>query len=221
LLAGRWREATDRFATQALVLPNVDPSDSDAISITLLPAVATLCQAEDASRYAVIRAMAADRFAETSRPVVAEQILKACLLTPAPAELMMKLRPPAERLEHAILDGHPELVGSPSRVAWSCFALGLFHYRQGDLASAHAWAVRCLNEAGVNPSRDASARCLLAMVQARRGYAEEAGLQFATARTTIDAVFARNLQIGGVNSFWFDWVAARVFLREASVATGR
>jgi serine/threonine protein kinase/tetratricopeptide (TPR) repeat protein len=216
LFAGRWREATDRFATFALVLPNVDPSDSDAISITLLPAVATLCLAGDTARYAVIRATALDRFGGTTQPVVAEQVLKACLLTPATPEIAALIRALAERLENAVLEGHADFVNSPSRVAWSCFALGLVHYRQGDFVTAHAWAVRCLSEAGINPSRDASTRCLLAMIHARLGRAEEAGVQLASARSAIDAVFSQNLKFGNVNSFWFDWVAARVLLREAS-----
>lgn len=218
VLAGRWREATDRFATLALVLPNVDPADSDAISITLLPAAATLCWAEDATRYAVIRSTAVDRFADTSRPVVAEQLLKICLLMPAPPEVMAKLRPPAERLERSVLDGHPELVNNPSRVAWSCFALGLFSYRQGDFASAQAWAFRCLSEAEGNPSRDASARCLLALTQSRLGRETEARLQLESAAGAIARVFEGDLKLGNVNSFWFDWVNVRVLRREASLA---
>ena len=218
VLAGRWREATDRFATLALVLPNVDPADSDAISITLLPAAATLCQAEDAARYATIRATAVDRFSGTSRPVVAEQILKACLLRPAPADTMAKLRPVAERLERAVLEGHPELVNNPSRVAWSCFALGLVYHRQGDFAAAHGWTLRCLDESGVNPSRDAAARCLLALALRGLGRDAEARAELEGAGVVIDKAFEGNLKLGNVNSFWFDWVNARVLHREATSA---
>ncbi len=218
VLAGRWREATDRFATQALVLPNVDPSDSDAISITLLPAVAMLSWTEDTTRCAVVRATALERFGDTSRPVVAEQVLKACLLTPSPPELVAHVRVLADRLERSVIEGHAELANNRSRLAWSCFALGLVHYRQGEPAAARAWTLRCLDEAGVNLSRDASARCLLALAETALGEREQAGLQLARARAGIDSAFADELRLGNVNSFWFDWVNARVLLREASDA---
>ena len=221
ILAGRWREATDRFATFALVLPKVDPSDSDAISITLLPAAALLGWQEETARYELIRSMAVDRFAGTSRPVVAEQLLKACLLMPARGELEAKLRPLADRLEAAVRDGHEELARNPSRVAWSGFALSLFHYRRGDWAKADEWLKPCLAEAGVNPSRDAAAGCLSAMINARRGRAAQAVTDLERARGAIDARFAKGLELGNVNSFWFDWVNARVLLREASAAVER
>ena len=221
VLAGRWREATDRFATFALVLPKVDPSDSDTISITLLPAAAMLSWEEDTARYEVIRGMAADRFADTSRPVVAEQLLKACLLMPATTELMAKLRPPAERLEASVREGHAELAGNPSRVAWSGFALSLLYYRQGDHAKAEEWLRPCLGEAGANPSRDAAARCLSAMIETGRGRGADAAAELEYARAAVGARFAKGLELGNVNSFWFDWVNARVLLREASVVVER
>jgi len=217
VLAGRWGDATDRFATRALVLPGIDPSDSDAISITLLPAVATLCQAGDRARYDVIRATAVERFAGTSRPVVAEQVLKACLLAPATPEMVARLRPLAERLEQCLVDGHPELVRNPSRVAWSWFALALLRYREGDWEGARIQVGRCLAEAsGANPSRDAAARCLLALIGARQGRSEEAAAELARARAEIESRFAEGLRLGDVNSFWFDWVNARVLSREAA-----
>ncbi len=216
VLAGRWREATDRFATFALVLPQVDPSDSDTISITLLPAAAMLGLAEDDARYALIRAMAVERFGGTSRPVVAEQLLKACLLRPAPDGIMDKIGPLAARLETAVREGHAELANNPSRVAWSGFALALLHYREGDFTGADAWLGACLAQTGANPSRDAAARCLAALIGERLGRGAEAAADLASARAQIEARFAEGLRLGDVSSFWFDWVNARVLLREAS-----
>ncbi len=216
VLAGRWREAADRFATFALVLPQVDPSDSDTISITLLPAAAMLGLAEDEARYTIIREMAVERFGGTSRPVVAEQLLKACLLRPAPPELLKKLAPLAERLEAAVRDGHAELVNNASRIAWSGFALSLFYYRQGAHAKAEARLRSCFEQTGINPSRDAAARCLLALIDTRLGRDSEGAAEVEEARQEINARFAEGLKLGNVNSFWFDWINASVLLREAS-----
>ena len=221
VLAGRWHEATDRFATLALVLPGVDPSDSDTISITFLPAAATLCLAGDMTRYAVIRATAMERFAGSSRPVVLEQLLKACLLAPAPPELRTQLHFLAGRLERAVNEGHEELTNNPSRVAWCGFALALANYREGDFAAADGWARRCLAAAGPNPSRDASTRCLLAMIQFQGGHPEEARASLQLGQSPIDQTFSTNLKIGDLNSFWFDWINARVIQREAVALIGR
>jgi eukaryotic-like serine/threonine-protein kinase len=176
---------------------------------------------EDAARYGVIRSMAVDRFAGTSRPVVAEQLLKACLLMPAPPEVVAKLRPLAERLETSVREGHEELAGNPSRVAWSGFALALLHHRGGDQAKAGEWLRICLREAGVNPSRDAAVSCLSAMIAARSGRDVQAAAELERARVAIETRFAEGLRLGNVNSFWFDWVNARVLLREASALVER
>ena len=220
VLAGRWREATERFATQALVLPRVDVADSDAISITLLPAVATLAWAGDTERRDALRTRAWERFGDTSRPVVAEQVLKACLLTPPSAGFTARLAPLAARLERALREGHPELDKNPSRVAWSCFALGLFSHRAGEPDRARMWTLRCLEHAGANPSRDASARCLLALIAAGSGEDEPASRMLDEAREAVEGFFDAEPRLGNVNSFWFDWVVARVLLREAGDAPG-
>jgi hypothetical protein len=73
----------------------------------------------------------------------------------------------------------------------------------------------------VNASRDAAAGCLSAMIDARRGRAAQAVTDLERARGAIDARFAKGLELGNVNSFWFDWVNARVLLREASAAVER
>ncbi|HEY8960678.1 MAG TPA: serine/threonine-protein kinase, partial [Luteolibacter sp.] len=96
VMAGRWDPAADRFASLARAMTSVDPSDTDAVSRHLLPAAATLCQSGDRERYEWFRRMAIERFAKTSHPVVAEQVIKATLLLPADQKTLDVLKPLAE-----------------------------------------------------------------------------------------------------------------------------
>jgi len=34
-------------------------------------------------------------------------------------------------------------------------------------------------------------------------------------KKAVDAAFARKMELGNANSFWFDWVNARILCREA------
>jgi serine/threonine protein kinase len=220
VLAGRWREATDRFATVALLLASVDPSDSAAVSVTLIPAAATLCQSGDRKRYEVIRKLAIERFAGTTSPVVAEQVLKAALLLPADQPTLDALKPLASLLEHTIAVGNPELANNPRGVAWCWFALALMKYREGDDATAYSLASRCLALPDRNPSREASVRCILALVESHLGHMAEARAQLEIARPPIDAAFSQKMELGNLSSFWFDWVIARLLYREARSQAG-
>jgi hypothetical protein len=48
------------------------------------------------------------------------------------------------------------------------------------------------------------------------GKVEEARANVARARKIVDAGFARRLDVGnGAQGYWYDWVFARILLREA------
>lgn len=215
VLDGRWDEATDRFGAAALTLANVDSSDSEAISIALIPAAATLSLAGDGERYDRLRKVAIDRFGETSHPIVAEQVVKSALLMPADDETLANLRPLADFLEHSINQGDEEMLPSTMRTAWGSFAIALMHFRSGDPVRAADWAARSLRHEETNPSLDASAQVLMAMARWKRGHKDDAVKLLEQAGDAIEEVFSRNLEIGDANSFWFDWVNARVLLNEA------
>src|SRR5690606_9477086 len=139
-------------------------TDSDAVSRHLLPAATAVCLSGGAANYDGFRAMALDRFSGTTHPVVAEQVLKACLLLPADEAVLERLAPLAELVGAALGDAGSPTSKDPDLAAWSCFALALMNYRSGDDASAADWALRSLSRAGVNPSRSVSAKIVLGLV---------------------------------------------------------
>jgi len=215
VLAGRWKEATDHFASAAVALATVDPSDSDALSIAFIPAAATLSQAGDHDRYDALRRLAIERFKQTTNPIVAEQVVKSALLMPADQDILSELEPLALLLKRAIDTGDASLVGNRDRLAWTEFALALLDYRRGDYTTSGGWATRYESGRGRNLSRDASLDCLMAMIAWKSGRREEAVVRLQAGKKAIDAVFAQKMNLGGANSFWFDWVNARILCREA------
>jgi serine/threonine protein kinase len=97
------------------------------------------------------------------------------------------------------------------------FSLALLEYRRGAYVVAAEWSRRCLSHPDYNPARFAMAQMVLAMSQRQLGEAGAARLQLAQARTLIERKFENGLDPGSATQgFWFDWVCARILLREAS-----
>ena len=127
----------------------------------------------------------------------------------------------ADFLMKSMNERHSELAQDPSRMAWGAFALAMLNYREGKLQSASEWSALCMSNQGAIPSRDASIRCLLAKIRWKQDRKDEAHMLLGEAGVPIEAAFSKNLEIGNVQSFWFDWVNARVLMREAnSLVTG-
>jgi serine/threonine protein kinase len=221
VLAGRWEVAADRFASLARAMISVDPSDTDNVSKHLLPAAATLCQSGNRERYEWFREMAIERFAGTSKPVVAEQVVKAVLLLPADQKTLAAVKPLAEITERAVESGEGAYGNNRDLVAWSYFALTLMSYREGDDARAIAWAERCLAVPVVNLPRQISVRLILAMIAHRSGRPDAARVLLAAAAPPVRERFSRNMPLSVQNEgLWWDWVNARILLREATEMIG-
>nr|WP_246417923.1 serine/threonine-protein kinase [Haloferula luteola] len=214
ILAGRWEEATDYFANLALVLPSIDTADSYEVSVIVIPAAALLCWAEDLERYSVVRELAIERFSGTSSPVVVEQVFKACLLSATDRETLAKLEPMAAFLEKCLREGHPDLDLNDFRTSWACMSLGLMRYRQGNLEAAETWIERAVPIAGSHLPRQVDLACLLAMVHFQKGELRESEELLTSAAEMLDANVIRPVEIEDVNDLWYDWLVARIFVRE-------
>lgn len=215
LFAGRMAEVDRRLVAMAVALARVDSTDNEKVSMRLLPAATAVCQSGDMRRYDWFRKIAIERFGNTNQPVVAEQMLKGCLLRPAGPEILDRLAPLAERVETALEDKDSRTWTDHDLRAWSCFALALFHYRQGDDELARIWAERCLAQPQVNPTCPISSRILLAMVERRSGSGGEAEAYLEGAEEEA-AGHCGIEKLGGTNAgFWFDWVNVRLLLEEA------
>ena len=151
---------------------------------------------------------------------VAERILKICLLRPAGRRDIASLVPLAEVAANtfsATDNSGMELF--QFHAAWACVSLALMEYRQGNYAHSVEWSKRCLATRDSNQARTATARVLLAMAYRQLHQTDQAQSELAQGRADIETTFNRGLDRGSrENGFWFDWVFARILLREATAA---
>jgi hypothetical protein len=80
------------------------------------------------------------------------------------------------------------------------------------------WCRRCLAYPEYNAPRAATAHVILALACQQLGRTGEARSEMANGRDIIEGKFKVPIDRGTpVQGFWFDWVFARILLREAAV----
>jgi hypothetical protein len=95
--------------------------------------------------------------------------------------------------------------------------VALWRYRCGDFAAAGEFSRRGLDPGNTTSAKDATFRVILAMSHLQTGHFEQAQPELAGARQTIEAKFQHGLDRGnGADGMWYDWVFARILLREAT-----
>jgi tetratricopeptide (TPR) repeat protein len=209
-LQAQWKQAAERFA----LLVQVNQLDGwDVSTLDCLEYGPTLIESGDMDGYGRFRHAAITRYVGTGCPV-ADRILKVCLLLPADPELAGPLRSLAEDTEKSLAGA--DASGDVFQAAWRSVSLALWEYRQGNHARAVEWCQRCLNYPEYNAPRTATARIILAMSNYRLGGIAEARSELDQNRAIVENHFKSGLDRGtGVRGFWFDWVFARILLREA------
>jgi eukaryotic-like serine/threonine-protein kinase len=211
---GRWKQAADRFAV--LVQVN-QPDDWDITTLDYLRYGPLLLELGDLQEYDRFRELAVAHYARTTNPLPAERVVKISLLTPADAKLLAELRPLAEIAAKSLSAGDVDV----SLAAWRSFSLALMEYRRGNYGGAQARCERAMACSDANASRDANLKLVLAMTHIHVGKDDLARSELAQAREKIESRFNQGLEIGaGAEGFWFDWVFARVLLREAVALIG-
>jgi hypothetical protein len=208
---GEWGEASDRFN----LLLAVDQKDNSwEITSDLLRAGPIQIERGDMAGYERFRRAAVARYFGTTDPIFAERTLKICLLAPAKDDLMKQLESfsgiSAKSMDNAGKD--------PIMEAWRCVSLGLMAYRGGYMPAATAWCQRCLSYPENNPCRIATAHIIEAMSCYQQGQLETAHSELTLGRGMITDKFGQGLDLGnGGVGFWYDWLFARILLREAEV----
>ncbi len=206
----QWKQAADRYG----LLLQVDQLDgSDASSLDHLRGGPIFIELGDTNTYERFRQSAIARFSQTPCPF-ADRIVKICLLLPANDRLIESLNPLAEETVKHLAES--DQGGDVFTAAWRSVSLGLLEYRRGNYLKAVEWCRRCLAYPGANAPRTATAQVILAMSYHRLGRAEEAQAELAAGREIVENKFKTRLDGGGpVQGFWFDWLFARILLRES------
>ena len=209
-LQGQWAQAADRFN---LLLAADQKDNSWAITEDLLMAGPIQIERGNIQDYERFRRAAIDRYTGTTDPVFAERTLKISLLLPGDKKLMKLLEPLSD-----ISSGSMQGQGDPNNImsAWRCISLAIMAYRQNFTPTAKTWCEKCLSYPEYNPCRIATAHIIQAMACYQLGEVEKARSELAQGRGLIITQFSGGLEEGnGLTGFWYDWLFARILLREA------
>jgi len=214
---GKWEAARERFY-QLRHANRIENSESTSLDITR--AAVTYIECKDTKGYDDFQQRVIATYAGTRDSVVAERVVKNCLLKPASASLLQALSPFAEVARASLAGKDFAAAEDDWRPGWCCLSLSLLEYRSGDFSDAVIWSRRCLNYGGPL-SRSTAAQAILAMALFRSGQIAEARSELDHSREAVTTRFASELQPFEGNAYWFDWVLARILLREAEAVVGQ
>jgi len=218
--SGEWhalRSEWDRAATRFDQLLQADQQDkSEMITMDLLMAGPIQIERGNVKEYEHFRRAAIARFRNTIDATYAERTLKISLLVPANDEVMKSLKP-FETLAAESFETDPVNAGTtPLMAAWRCISLALTAYRQNYLPTAQEWCRQSLAYQVNTPARIATANIISAMASHQLGEVDQARSELDAGRKLVETQFSAGLASGNGNEgFWFDWLFARVLLREA------
>jgi hypothetical protein len=203
-LQQNWQEAARRYA----FVIHLDEFDIwRSVTLDYQAYAVLLMEAGDFSTYAQFCRTTAARYAAETNGDAAGRILKSCLLRPPDAELISMLQPLAKVTEKEF----PRSGSKP----WMAIQVSLWHYRCGDYPRAAEFALP--KEGQSDTSAATATNCaIFAMALFHEGKVEEATKQLARARKIVNAEFAQRLgERDSKMGYWYDWVFARILLREA------
>ena len=214
---GRWPQAAERFGT----LAKLDPLDDwNTVTIDYTELGCALIESGDQKGYEQFRQETIARFAGSTNPV-ADRIIKLSLLLPANQQTFQDLQPQIDAAEKSFASATGTSARNPSWAAWNSMSLALLQYRRGDYTKAAEWGRRGLAFPQKNRSRDAALYVILAMSCWQMNQYQEAEAELSKGQKLIETKFKNGLDRGnGNDGFWFDWVCARILLRECQQLIG-
>ena len=213
---GRWREAADRFA---VVMQVVQSDDSATATMDCLRYGPALIEAGDVAGYERFREKAIAQYTGTTDPIAAERVVKISLLRPADARLLARLQP-LGKVAAASLKGNNSR--NDEVAAWLSFSLALWEFRRANYERSLIWCKRSVEYDNSCPSRESSVQLVVLMANQALGQTGQTLAALSECRKVIENRFARGLLVfNSKDGFWFDWVFARILLREAEARVGQ
>ena len=217
---GHWQVALRRFESLSEIsaIERVDGPLDDLRYVSLLVDQGEL------AKYERFRETLIARNVGNEDRAVDERLIRECLLTPASDELTRALGRFAALTEDSLatnksLAATNKVVPPPHLAAYYAYSLAMIAYRRGDYSGAENWCQRALAYHRGVQSRDVSIQLIQAMTDARLGRADKAETELVACRQTIESAFQSENEINKSKTwqgFWFDWVCARIHLREAT-----
>ncbi len=210
-LAARWDKAAERFRA----LMEIDRLDTwEVITLDYQSCGVVLAESGAQEPYQDFCHAALDHFAKIDNGDAAGRIIKTLILLPPPPELLDGLRPLIdlnrrhwERIEAA----HPDY-----RPGWEIIPLALAELRQGAHGRAAARCERLIAQRDQAAALIQTCQLIRALAHHRQSRDPRALEWLAAARTMIERHFATGIERGRQrDGYWFDWLFARILLREA------
>ncbi len=213
---GREKKAERRFLAMAYALARTDRMHTDNNSNYFLPASAALAGWSETERYDQLRQLALDLYGDTDDRLVAERILKACLLKPAPEGVLRRTGELAGVLTHGLPGSPEEVAGIGNMDAWERFAVALHHYRAGELDLAESWALSVLELEDENRANEPLANALIGLIYQQSGRPADARRHLDQAEKIASDHMGKPLPYGTMaTGFWYDWENVKTLLEEA------
>ena len=211
-LQGRWREASERFFW-LMEIDKLDPWGQVTLDIQAYGVV--LVESGDSEGFRRFAEDAIATHADSANADAVSRVLKTCLLLPPGGDLMGRLQPFGEATEKWV----PTL--SHLKSGWAVIPLSLWRYRQGDFAGAIEAARPESDRSSPSSALHPTVKAIMAMAEWRTGDEKEARLHLAQARDAIKQRFEHPLTGGdGGRGYWYDWLFARIIVREATMLMG-
>jgi hypothetical protein len=212
-LATNWPAASDRFL-MLLRAGKVETTDHATLDHT--SAAVSLLEENDVAGYERYRRDAVARFQDTTNAMVAERTVKNALLRPADKELLDRMLPLTQIVSSSITSNEPKWT-----LPWRAISMALFEYRRGRHDEAVRWAQRCQEYRINHAAREATVHAILAMAYSQLGQIGDARAELDQSRDMIASKLRPGLDAGnGSQGYWFDWVLARILMREAVTVLG-
>ncbi len=209
-LQQRWAEAANRFYP----LMEIDKMHGwQVVTLDYQACGVLLAECGDHERYNQFCRAAIERFRNSSNGDMMGRILKTCLLFPPTESMMQELAPMA-----LVVDNFFSPIPRDAFPIWSTIHVALWEYRRGNYAAADDWCRRGIDRSAHVLSLNVTLRIIQAMANQQRGQTEVAVRELAPARQAVERRFETGPLQGDQQGSWYDWVFARLLLREAAAA---
>ena len=217
-IRSQWKEAAADFA----VLRQVNVSDDSLVrELDILRFGPVLVELGATNEYYQFVEGTIRQWEGNSNPITCERVCKACLAGPVDEATLKRL---AAFYEVAALG--VDNIGDSGGRRWACTSLALFDYRRGNHAKAVKWATAAVEGPGGIPAFIVTGRLLRALA-AHELHQETAGLEDLRLAREAVAVELKRVTGTSADNFpgfdyieAFDWLRARILLREAEIAYG-